>query len=83
MEGFEFECDNLCYTTIESQICSHYDLGYANSSSFMELSVNKGESISIYAVKGSISCYVRAYRKKDSEKYIVSVSSVNIKRKMR
>lgn len=44
MEGFEFECDNLYYTTIESQICSHYDLGFANSSSFVELSVNKGEA---------------------------------------
>lgn len=81
MQGFEFECTRLDYDTIEGKICNHYNLGYANSSSFMELSVDNGESITISAVKGTISCYVRVYQKKDSDTFIVTVSSVNIKRK--
>lgn len=83
MEGFEFESDSLSYGTIENEICDYYNLGYANSSTFMELSVGKGQRISISAEKGYISCFINAYQKKDSERYIVTISQIDIKYKRR
>ncbi len=80
MEGFEFECSSLYYGTIESKLCDYYDIGEPNSSNFMELKLDECNSITISATKGSISCRARVYRKKDSELYLVSVSSVSVKR---
>ncbi len=36
IEKLEFETDNLYYSTIEDEITRYYDLGYADSSNFME-----------------------------------------------
>ena len=83
MEGFEFETESLYYGSIEAAICKHYDLGFANSSNFMEITEGRGQSITISAVKGSISCYVSAYKKKDENIYKVSVGCVNIKKNKR
>lgn len=64
MEGFEFECSSLDYGTIENKLCSYYNLGFPNSSNFMELKLDAGNRITIFATKGSISCYISAYRKR-------------------
>ena len=79
VEGFEFSADALDYGTIEDAICLHYGLGYSNSSNFMEIVPGRGQSITIIAVKGSVTCFISAYAMKDSDQYIVSVSSVDIK----
>lgn len=79
MECFEFECSSLDYGTIESKLCNYYDLGFPNSSNFMELKPDEWNNITISATKGNISCCARAYQRKDSELYLVSVSSVSVK----
>lgn len=80
VEGFEFDTKDLDYGSIEDAICRHYDLGYANSSNFMEILPGRGQSITILALKGSVTCFVSAYGKKDSDLFIVSVSNVDMKR---
>ncbi len=80
MQGFEFEAKSLDYGTIESEICRYYDLGYPNSSNFMEITTGIGQTIFIDAVNGSIRCRVSAYQKKDSEQFLVSVSGAEIKK---
>lgn len=44
-KGFEYESKNLDYSSVESHICDYYDLGYADSSNFMELKPDGGQSI--------------------------------------
>ncbi|MFR8012254.1 MAG: hypothetical protein ACLU8W_10935 [Clostridia bacterium] len=84
MEGFSFESKSLGYGIIEFEICNYYDMGWAESSNFMEIEPNRpGQSITIMTTKGSITCYVSAYQKKDSENYIVNVNAVSIKRNRR
>ena len=81
MSGFEFEAMALDYGTIENEVCRYYDLGYPNSSNFIEITTGIGQTIFIDAVKGSIRCHISAYQKKDSEKYVVTVSGAEVKRK--
>ena len=83
MEGFSFETEKLDYGAIEDAICKHYGLIYPSSSNFTELEVGKGQSLTIIAENGSICCGATAYKKKDSDKYIVSISSANVKYKKR
>ena len=80
MEGFEFECSSLDYGTIENKLCNYYDLGFPNSSNFIEVKSDEWNSITVFATNGSVSCCVRAYQRKDSKLYLVSVSSVSVKR---
>lgn len=82
MEGFQYESERLDYYSVERTICDHYELGYANSSNFLEIQPGWiGQAITIFATKGSISCYVNADPKKNSTLFSICVSYVKIKRK--
>ena len=37
MENFQFKTDNLYYSNIERKILNYYNLGFADTSDFMEL----------------------------------------------
>lgn len=79
--GLEYESNNLDYSSVESHICDYYDLGYADSSNFMELKPDSGQSITISATKGTISCWARAYKKSgENDVYLISISCVSISR---
>ncbi|MGE4348093.1 MAG: hypothetical protein AB7D46_11910 [Flavobacteriaceae bacterium] len=80
-KGFEYENKSLNYSSVESTICDYYDLGYADSSNFMELKPDGGQSITISATKGTISCWARAYKKSgENDVYLISISCVSISR---
>ncbi|MCB6570554.1 hypothetical protein LI142_13700 [Eubacterium limosum] len=80
-KGFEYESKNLDYSSVESHICDYYDLGYADSSNFMELKPDGGQSITISATKGIISCWASAYKKSgENDLYLIAISCVSISR---
>ena len=54
MEKLEFEAQDISYSTIEDAITEFYDLGYTNSSNFMELEIGIKSGYYIFATKGSI-----------------------------
>jgi hypothetical protein len=80
-EHFEFTTEILGYSTIEDTILSHYDLGYANSSSIMELPEGHSSSHYISATKGIIEFSARVGKMKD-EKYLVTCYPSSVKRKI-
>ena len=80
-KGFEYESKSLNYSSVESTICDYYDLGYADSSNFMNLKPDGGQSITISATKGIISCWATAYKKSgENDLYLISISGVSISR---
>lgn len=80
-KGFEYESNSLYYSSVESRICDYYDLGYADSSNFMELKPNGGQSITISATKGIVSCWASAYKKSgENDLYLITISCVSISR---
>lgn len=81
LEGFEFQSDSLDYRAIENPICRYYRLGFAESSSFLEIEEGKTAAISILATNGSIECGVIAYRDKSTGKYKVFVSRADVRYK--
>ena len=81
LKGFEYESNVLYYSDVESHICDYFDLGYPDSSNFMELKPQNGQSITISATKGTISCWASAYKKSgNNDLYIISISAVSISR---
>lgn len=80
-EGFEFQSDTLDYGAIETPICRYYNLGFANSSSFMELEEGKTTVITIIATNGSVECGVTAYKDRTTGKYKVQVSRADVRYK--
>lgn len=80
-KGFEYESSSLYYSSVESRICDYYDLGYANSSNFTELKPDGGQSITISATKGNISCWASAYKKSgENDLYLITISCVSLSR---
>lgn len=80
-KDFEYESKSLNYSSVESTICDYYDLGYADSSNFMNLKPDGGQSITISATKGIISCWATAYKKPgENDLYLISISGVSISR---
>lgn len=81
LEGFEFQSDSLDYGAIENPICRYYRLGFAESSSFLEIEEGKTTAITIIATNGSVECGVTAYRDKATGKYKVVVSRADVRYK--
>ncbi len=80
MEKLEFKTDNLDYSDIEDEITRYYDLGYADSSNFMEIELGIHSSYFIMATKGTIEFSAIAGRTKDN-KYLVIITPHKIRRK--
>lgn len=77
----DIEVKSLDYSTVESAICSAYDLGCPGSSNFTELQEGKSQNITIAASKGVIKCDVRANRIKNFEMYLISIGCVKVSKK--
>lgn len=81
VDGFEFQSDSLDYGAIEHPICRYYRLGFAESSSFLEIEEGKTTAITIIATNGSVECGVTAYRDKVTGKYKVVVARADVRYK--
>lgn len=80
MEKLEFKAENLDYSVIEDEITRYYDLGYADSSNFMEIELGTHSGYFIMATKESIEFSAIAGRTKDN-KYLVIITPHKIRRK--
>ena len=69
--------------TIENKLCSYYNLGFPNSSNFMELKRCGNRITYICHKKAVFRAILVLIEKKDSESYLVSVSSVSVKHSKR
>jgi hypothetical protein len=72
MDKYEFTTDSLSYGTIEYEILRYYNLGYAHSSTFMDLQLGINREESIFAEKGTINFTAIVGETKD-KKYIVTI----------
>lgn len=79
LEKLEFETDSLYYSTIEDKITKFYDLGYADSSNFMEIDLGVHSDYYIMATKGTIEFSAIVGSTKDN-KYIVTINPYKIKK---
>ena len=79
LEKLEFEPDSLYYSTIEDEITRFYDLGYADSSNFMEIDLGVHSGYYIMATKGIIEFSAIVGKAKDN-KYIVTINPYKIKK---
>ena len=66
---YEFETDSLCYSIIEEKITKYYDLGFAESSNFMELILGSNSDCIIITQKGSIT-FSALVGKKEGNYYV-------------
>lgn len=80
-ESFEFTTEKLSYSSIEDIILNHYDLGYADSSNFMELSEGHSSSHCIMATRGIIEFSASVGKMKDG-KYLVTCYPSSVKKEM-
>lgn len=72
MDKYEFSTDSLSYGTIEYEILRYYNLGYAHTSTFMELQLGINREESIFAEKGTINFYRYCWRNK-RKKFIFTI----------
>lgn len=79
MEKLEFKTDTVYYSTIEDEITQFYDLGYANSSNFVELENGVHSGYVISATKGSIDFSTIVGKTKENE-YSITINPIKIKR---
>lgn len=80
MEKLEFEVKSLSYAEIEDKITLYYDIGYPNSSNFMELETGVHSNYYIMASKGSIEFSAIVGKKANDEGYLVTIRPIKIKR---
>lgn len=79
MEKLEFEAKSLSYVEIEDKITSFYDIGYPDSSNFMELEIGVHSHYYIMASKGSIEFSAIVGKKANSEGYLVIIRPIKLK----
>ncbi|MDD2391667.1 MAG: hypothetical protein PHU94_01855 [Bacilli bacterium] len=79
MNKYEFTTDSLSYGNIEHEILKYYDLGFANSSDFMELQLGINKEHNIFATKGSID-FTAIVGKTNDNNYIVTITPKKITR---
>lgn len=70
-ERFDFTTESLSYNIIEDIILRHYDLGYAYSSTFMDLPEGCSSSHSIIATQGIIKFSVIVNKNKDGSYLVI------------
>lgn len=80
MEQLEFKCDSLSYGEIEDRITSFYELGYTNSSDFMELELGI-HTYNIMATKGSIEFSAIVGKDAKGNGYVVTIIPKKVKNK--
>ena len=80
MEKLEFETKNLSYVEIEDKVTSFYDIGYPDSSNFMELKIGVHSNYYIMASKGSIEFSAIVGRKENDEGYLVTIKPIKLKK---
>ncbi len=80
MEKLEFEVKSLSYVEVEEKITSYYDIGYPDSSNFMELETGVHSNYYIMASKGSIEFSTIVGRKANDEGYLVTIRPMKLKR---
>ena len=80
MEQLEFEVKTLSYAEVEDLITSYYDIGYPDSSNFMELKIGVHSNHYIMASKGSIEFTAIVGRKANNDGYIVTINPSEIKK---
>lgn len=80
MEHLEFETENIDYSFIEEKITHFYDLGYADSSNFLELEMGVHSNYCIIATKGVIEFSSLVGKKSDNNSYHVTIIPKSIKR---
>lgn len=80
MEKLEFETKNLSYVEIEDEVTSFYDIGYPDSSNFMELKIGVHSNYYIMASKGSIEFSAVVGRNANDEGYLVTIKPIKLKR---
>lgn len=82
MESFEFKTDDLYYSNIERKILNYYNLGFANTSDFIELEEGIGNEYYISATKGDIKFSATVGRTPDNQ-YLVMIYPKKITRSKR
>lgn len=80
-EKFEFTTNSLSYGVIEDRILNFYDLGYANSSDFMELEEGMSSNHYITATKGIIEFRTTVGKTPDGL-YLVICYPISVKKQM-
>ena len=80
MEKLEVETKNLSYVEIEDKVTSFYDIGYPDSSNFMELKIGVHSNYYIMASKGSIEFSAIVGRKENDEGYLVTIKPIKLKK---
>ena len=80
MEKLEFETKSLSYIEIEDEVTSFYDIGYPDSSNFMELIIGVHSNYYIMASKGSIEFSAIVGKKNNDEGYLVTIRPIKLKR---
>lgn len=80
-EKYEFTTESLSYCVIEEKIVNYYDLGYANSSDFMELTEGISSNHYISATKGIIEFSTTVAKTKDGL-YLVICYPKSVKKHM-
>lgn len=80
MEKLEFETKRLSYIEIEDEVTSFYDIGYPDSSNFMELRTGVHSNYYIMASKGSIEFSAIVGKKNNDDGYLVTIRPIKIKR---
>ena len=80
MEKLEFETKSLSYIEIEDEVTSFYDIGYPDSSNFMELRMGVHSNYYIMVSKGSIEFSAIVGKKNNDEGYLVTIRPIKIKR---
>ena len=81
MEKLEFETKSLSYLEIEDEVTSFYDLGYPDSSNFMELEIGVHRNYYIMASKGNIEFSAIIGKKNNDDGYLVTIIPIKLKRK--
>ncbi len=79
MEKLEFETKSLSYVEIEDEVTSFYNIGYPDSSNFMELKIGVHNDYYIMASKGSIEFSAIVGRKANDEGYLVTIKPIKLK----
>lgn len=78
-QSFEFTTENLSYSSVEENILNYYDLGYADSSNFMELPEGRSSSHNIRGTNGIIEFSAHAFKGNDGLYHVTCYPS-NVKK---
>lgn len=81
IDSFEIEMDEIDGSKAEMEVCKRCGIGWPNSSDLSQFWNGSSQKVNIFATEGKVSCWVSAHKKANSEKCVVTVSSIMSSRK--